>query len=45
MLQVKEKLGLGLRQTPDSGEAESVVKGALKMLQTLYNVFRNNKIK
>ena len=45
MLQVKEKIGLGLRQTPNTGEAKSGAEGVLKMLQTLYEVIRNKKIK
>ena len=45
MLQVKEKVWLWVRQTPDVREAEPVAKGALKMLWTLCKVIRNNKIK
>ena len=44
MLQVKEKLVLELRQTPNTGEAESVAEGVLKMYHTLFEVIRNNKL-
>lgn len=46
MLQIKKKLELGLRQTQDTGETESIGTCTLKMLQVVCKrIIRNTEIK